>query len=305
MLTTTHPILQHTLNYMSTKNVTAAELARTTSISPAAISLVLAGKYTGDTDEVLRRLATATSYQTQEWPLLQVPNFKTIQKMCQDAQQNSRMFGIYGETGFGKTTALKYYHSQNPNTYYILSNVLWKQKDFLKAIQKALGSDHIGTIVEMAEDIIQRLLSKRNPLLIIDDIGKIKEHPKCFYLLQLIYDRTEGRCGIITCGTRAYPVYIDKMANKDSMGFRELRRRVSYWESLQSKVDRKFIESICKQFGITLPSAIDLVHKSTANYGDVKELITNYTRYQEVKGPVPEDEQQIVISSLSFRRLAL
>lgn len=300
-----HPILQHTFKFMKTKGVTAAELARTTSISQAAMSQLLKGQYPGKTDEMLRRLSTATSYRSSDWKILQTPNFRTIQKMCKDAQDDSRMFGIYGETGFGKTVALTYYHSQSPNSYYILSNVLWKQKDFLRAIQRALGSDHYGTIVEMAEDIIDRLLSKDKPLIIIDDIGKIKEHPKCFYLLQLIYDRTEGRCGIITCGTKAFPVFIEKMANKDSMGFRELRRRVSFWQSLSDKVERKFIDAICKEYGITLPAAIDFVAKATSNYGDVKELITNYLRYEEIKGKVSEDEQQIVLSSLSFRRLSL
>lgn len=298
-------IINHTKTYMQTQGLSASDMARMIGTSPATMSQLLANKYPGKADEMFRKLAAVTNYQESNWPLVATPNFRTVHKLCKDAQEQCRMMALYAETGMGKTTPLKQYAACTPNTIYILCNVLWKQKDFLKAIQKSLGSDNEGTIVERAEDIITRLLIRQNPLLIIDDIGKLKEHPKCFYLLQLIYDRTEGACGIVLSGTKAFPTFIQKQAAKDNMGFRELRRRISYWQPLRDRVEAKFIATICQQFNITQASAIQYIERNCSNYGDVKELITNYKRYCQLHGEPTEDEQQSIISSLSFSHLSI
>ncbi|MCO5253602.1 MAG: AAA family ATPase [Bacteroidetes bacterium] len=301
----THPILLHAKEVMQAKGLTPADLARTTGISQSAISQLFADKYPGKTDEMLRKIADATGYSTSDWRLLSTPNLRTIERLFEDARQNSRMMAIYGETGMGKSSALTWLNSKTQNSYYVLADVLMKQKDLLRAIQRSLGSDHEGTIVERANDIVTRLLAKHKPTLIIDDIGKLREHPKCFYLLQLIFDRTEGRCAIILAGTKAFPSFIQKQAARDCMGFRELKRRISYWQPLKERVELSFVKAVCEQQGITLPSAIDYIAKTCTNYGDVRELITNYNRYAEIHGKVAEDEQQQVLSSLKFGNLSL
>jgi transcriptional regulator with XRE-family HTH domain len=301
----TNPILLHAKDVMKAKGISPAELARITGISPATISQLFSGKYPGNNEEMLRKIAAATNYRTNEWKLLSTTNLRTIENLFEDARLGSRMLALHGETGMGKTAALTWLCSKTPNSYYILANVLMKQKDFVKAIQKAIGSDMEGTIVQRMEDVIEKLLQKQNPVLVIDDIGKLKEHSKCFYLLQLLFDRTEGRLGLVLAGTKAFPVFIQRQAGKDNMGFRELKRRVTYWQPLKDRVERKFITTMAELNAITQPSAIDYMAKVCNNYGDVKELITNYKRYIEIHGAVAADEQQQVISSLTFGSLSV
>jgi len=53
----TNPILLHAKDVMKAKGISPAELARITGISPATISQLFSGKYPGNNEEMLRKIA--------------------------------------------------------------------------------------------------------------------------------------------------------------------------------------------------------------------------------------------------------
>jgi plasmid maintenance system antidote protein VapI len=295
-------IINEAKAYLERKNMSQAELAEKLGYTPAVLTQIFKKEYAGDTDQVLRKLSKEIGYTPDKWEILNTFNFQAGQNMCLDAQEGQRMMACYGDTGSGKTSTLQAYARKTVNSYYVLADVLMKPKDLLVTIQKAIGVDEAGTLSERLDSIVRKLESKNYPLLIIDDCGKLEEHSKCFGIIQLLFDRLENRCGIILAGTKRFAVYFNKMASKDVLGFRELKRRISYWQPFKDGVEKRFIAAVCTRQNITQQTAIDYISLHCTNYGDVAELIRNYNRYKTSK-TVDENEQLQVLSSLKFSKL--
>lgn len=298
----TQAIIKETRAFLERKQMSQSELAEKIGYSPAVLSQIFKGEYNGDADQVLRKLAKHIGHNDHQWKILSTFNLQAIKNLCLDAQEGQRMVATYGETGCGKTTAFEHYYRVSANCYYVLADVLMKPKDLIIAIQRAIGDDNGGTLSERLDSIVRKIETKQFPLLKIDDCGKLEAHPKCFGIIQLIYDRLQGRLGIVLSGTKRFAVYFNKMAEKDVMGFRELKRRISYWQPLRDGVESKFIETVCQDHGITQKTAITHIMKTCNNYGDVHELIRNFNRYKLNK-TVEADEQLQVISDLKFNKL--
>lgn len=295
-------IINETKALMERKKISQNDLGTQIGYSGAVISQILKDEYPGDAEQVLRKLANYLGITSYKWDTLSTKNYTAVTNVCLDAQENQRMMALYGNTGSGKSTALQNYARKTANCYYVLANVLMKPKDLLSAILKAIGSDEGGTLAERLDFIVHKLESKNFPLLIIDDCGKLENHNKCFGVIQLLYDRLLNRCGIVLAGTRRFAVYVDKMSSKDVLGFRELKRRISYWQPMQDGVEKKFVQTVCERQNITQKEAIDYLAQHCTNYGDVAELVRNFNKYRENK-QVQEDEQSQVLSQLRFNKL--
>lgn len=273
-----HPIIEQARLFMDRKGLNQTDLAQKSGYSPAVISQIMKGEYKGDTELVYRKIAAVISYNNGQLPILKTANYDSTWEICNDAQEEGKMMVNFGPTGSGKTTALNAYYNQTNNCYMILANIFMKPKDMLLAIGSQLNIELSGNCNDMVEAIVDRFTSLQYPLLIIEDAGKLADHPKCFGVIQLLFDKMIGRCGIVLSGTEYLHKYIIKMAGKDAMGFREFKRRITYWNRLKEGVEMKFIKKVCERIGITDESAMDYVAKNTSNYGDVSELLRTYTR---------------------------
>lgn len=257
-------------------DINQSDLGKTIGYGPAAISQVLSGTYAGDDSRILLLLAKTVGFEIgQKWVIRRTDNFNAVQNICNEAQEEHRMMAICGNTGLGKSTAFEYYRRHTGNSFYVLSDVLMKPKDMLRAIMKSMGIEMEGSMSEMLNRIIDRGLEIENLLLIIDDAGKLMEHPKCYFIIQLIYDRWEGHAGIVLAGMPVFREFLKKMVLKGKNGFPELVRRISYWEILKP-MEAAFIAAAAADFGITENSAIKLIAERCTNYGDVKNMLLNY-----------------------------
>jgi DNA transposition AAA+ family ATPase len=275
---TTNHILENAKIFMERKKLNQSDLAQKIGYSPAVISQIFKGEYVGDTDLVLRKIASVINYSNNAIPVLKTSNFDSTWEICNDAQEEGKMMVNFGPTGCGKTTALEAYYNKTNNCYMVLANLFMKPKDMLLAIGAELGIEMSGNLNDMLDAIVDKLVSLQYPLLIIEDAGKLADHPKCFGVIQLLYDKLKGRCGIVLSGTEYLHKYIMKMAAKDALGFRELKRRITYWNKLKEGVEPKFIVTIAEKLLITDKAAQDYILKNTTNYGDVSELLRTYMR---------------------------
>ncbi len=296
-------IIIETKAYLVRKGMSQEALAKKIDYSSTALSQVLSGQYAGNPDPILKKLAHEIGLSSTKWEILSTNNFQSIMNTCTEAQEDSFMMGVYGATGWGKTTTLAHYCSTTRNAYYVLGTMLMKPKDLILAIQKQIGDDEPGTLSERIDSIVEKLSRMQNPLLVIEDMGKLDQHPKCFGIVQLLFDRLKGRCGFVIAGTHRLPTFIRKMADKDVLGFREFARRVSYWQPLVEKLEMKFINAVSAKHEITNKGAIEYIASNCTNYGDVEELIRGYNKYKERHGEISMEMQASVLAELKFNQL--
>lgn len=218
------------------------------------------------------------------WGLRDTYNFRVVKKVCEDARTNSRFMAISGFTGGGKTTAALHYANNTTNAYYLLATAIDTRKTFVRKIQQSLGISEGQGIQQMLLAAITKMQSLSQPVLIIDDAGKLND--SCLRLIQIIYDNTEFSAGIVLMGTEYLKRLIDMKSKNNTMGFRELRRRISYWQPLR-RPSKQVIKTICEDHGITDAPSIKFIADRAEDYGTLRNLIENAVRAAEAAGGEP------------------
>jgi DNA transposition AAA+ family ATPase len=274
-------------------NLSYNKAANQIGVSAALLSNMNSGKWEKISDDKWRIVAAWCGVDAKSWKLRETANLVAIKKLCSDAQNNQRFLAVVDRTGLGKTVSLKWYASNHENAFYMLCTVTMTRKDFLVSLQQALGMEpSVGSIHSRMQSIINELGAKENPLILLDDSGKLSD--SVLRLIQVLYDALEFRCGIVLSGTEHFKNYVFKMASKDKLGFRELKRRIGYWQSLHD-ISRKWLQVVCEDFEVKDPQAVTLVYKMAKDYGSLRELLMNYTR-AEKQGKTEVE----VLSNLSY-----
>lgn len=257
------------------KMMSQAELARRLQAqigygSEATIINIKRGNWDLISAEAMNKLRAF--FRLDGWQIRNTHNFVVITKLCDDSRTNKRMMAVAGYTGAGKTTALRKYATDNADTYYVLCTVVHSKRSLLDSIQRSMGIERGAAIGEMMNAIVDKLNAGNNSLLILDDAGKLSH--TCLRLLQVIYDQTEFSAGIVLAGTEFLKEEIDRNCRRNVMGFRELKRRIAYWQPLR-RPTAAIIAAICKDFNITDPAAVDFIFKNAKDYGTIRNLVLN------------------------------
>ncbi|MBL7973065.1 MAG: ATP-binding protein [Prolixibacteraceae bacterium] len=182
-----------------------------------------------------------------EFKLIRTENFNTVQALCLDAQNRHLMVGLIGYTGAGKTTALKQYYQSTPNVYYVKCKNIMNRKQFFASVLKELGVNVGGTVFDMVNRIIDELNAKENPLLIIDDAGKLS-HTLILDLHDL-RDSTNENLGIILAGCEYFKENLKTAVKRDKQGVPEFYSRIVSWQIL-SKPSKREVSAIFEVNGI-------------------------------------------------------
>jgi DNA transposition AAA+ family ATPase len=257
------------------RNMSQAELARKMKAqigygSDATVINIKQGNWDLISEEAVNKLRSF--FKIDNWKLRNTHNFNAINKLCDDARTNKRFMAIAGYTGAGKTTALRYYSQNNSETYYVLATVLMTKRSFLEAIQRSMGLQAGNSLADLMASIVHKLNGSSMPLLIIDDASKLPH--SVMRLLQVIYDETEYNAGIVLAGTETLKAEIDRQARRGNLGFRELKRRIAYWQPLR-RPTHSIIAAICKDYNITDGNAISYIAENAADYGTIRNLVLN------------------------------
>lgn len=278
-------LLQKLQNYCNRADKSQNKVAKEIGISPATLSAILNHKHELISDEMWRIVAGFFPADTG-WNLVSTNNLEEIVATCQDAQQNSRMMAVAQPTGYGKTTALRYYKAESGavNVFMVTADVLMSQRELLNDILQSMGKHCEGTNSTRMKAICNYFMELDKPLLIIDDAGKLKGN--AFSIIQMLFDKCEGRIGIVLSGTEALRNDLERKMRKGRNGFPEFFRRIGYWLRLQSP-DSNSIADICTANGVQDIECIKYLAKKVSNYGTLREYIRNAAIYsQEHNQPI-------------------
>lgn len=247
-----------------------AQLARMIGVSDATVINIKRGNWDVISDAMMGKIRSY--FRLDGWQVRNTHNFSVINKLCDDARSNKRMLAVAGYTGAGKTTALRHYAQNNPEAYYMLGTVLHTKRSFLESIARSMGITAPFNMADMLAAIVEKLNTGAAPVLIIDDAGKLSH--SCLRLIQVIYDQTEHSAGIVLAGTEFLKEEIERASRRNALGFRELKRRIAYWQPLR-RPTQQIIAAIAKDFGIEDASTIEYIWRNCKDYGTIRNLILN------------------------------
>lgn len=264
---------------MADKQLSQNKAADLIDISPAMLSLILNDEFDKIGERTWRKLANWMNLREESgWRIRETKNLHIIHNLCIDAQENHRTLGLIGYTGAGKTTGLKYYAQRTRDCFYVLCQTGMGRKEFLNSIMRAMGIYEEGSVSFKIQRIVDDLLDRSFPLLILDSAHRVPD--SVFEIIQQLMESLEYKAGIIISGTEHLYSYVAKMSAKNKRGFRELFRRVAYWENMRT-VTGAFIATVASEFNIKSDEAIKFIARKCNDYGTVRELMTAFSRAKQ------------------------
>lgn len=269
-LTLKNDLPKITLTFRELKGISQRELATQTGVSEGTISKIEKGETDGISERLLRKVFNKVG-EDKSSIVFDTRDFKSVAKLCESAAKNHFMIGLLADTGMGKTTAIVNY-SLRKNVFYVAYDKTMKPKQFFVSLLREMGISFEGSIHEMVNRISDELNSLHNPLVIIDEAGKLV-HTMILYL-QVLRDRTIKNCGIVLAGMPYFKNNLIKFSNKEKEGFAEFYRRVNIWHSL-SGLTRGEIEYICKANGLSDEDEIREMQRHK-RFGDLSNALLLY-----------------------------
>lgn len=242
-------------------------------VSSAVLSRIASDDWELIADEMWRKIAAGIGYTSKEWNLVETRDFQIMSSLLQDAQENNLVLAITGAAGTGKSQAIQQYCNANKRVFTLLCNEFWNRKLFMDKLLKTMGGNSSGyTVGEMMDEIIKRLKTMENPLIIMDEADKLSDQVLYFFIT--LYNSLEDSCGIILCATDHLEKRIKKGLRLNKKGYQEI----------YSRIGRKFIElrglgsrdiaMVCQANGITDKQQIkDVIEDSEYDLRRVKRKI--------------------------------
>lgn len=195
-------------------------------------------------------------------------DFVSAFKACDKARRHHFMIGLIADTGMGKTTAISTY-SRQKNVFYVCYDKTMNPRQFFCSLLRELANPFESSLNEMINRAAEELNRLENPLIIIDEAGKLNQ--TMILYLHVLRDKISGNCGIVLAGMPYFKDNMLKMAAKEKEGYAEFLRRINLWHSFVG-LQPKEIEEICTTNGITDPIRVKEL-KRKRRFGDLMNEI--------------------------------
>jgi len=256
-------LIEITEQYMQDKNLTIKEMADRIELSRSTLSRYLSGSYPNPTsiERSLKDYYSAMGMILDTSPSLpkknefyQSADARRITAVCSSCQEFIGLGIIVGNSGYGKTHALKYY-ARLPKVAYIECDDTMASRDLVEAIERMLGIHQTyGTIWRRVNGI--RTFLNQNPgyLIIIDEADKLltKYTQKKMEILRGIVD--QSRVGMVIAGEPRLEAliksYLPRLAN-----------RVDFYYDLRG-LDKQEVEQYLAAFPLADEALGELVHRA-------------------------------------------
>lgn len=215
---------------------------------------------------MLYKIVNSLKVDTNAYKLVNTSNLMAVTEVCKAAKANHHMYGLVGCTGSGKTTALKRFYKANKNVSYVECKHTMNCKQLLKE----LGINYVGTVYDMVTRIEEEFNSLENPLLIIDEAGKLSHN----LILDLhdLRNSTMNSLGLVLAGCEYFKDNLENGVRKDKQGIPEFYSRIITWQILgtPSKVE---VHAIMNANNVDI-NTVD--KKRFNNFREVYNVVSEY-----------------------------
>ena len=200
------------------------------------------------------------------WRTAKTQSFLKVQNLCAHAQLVSIPRAISFEAGSGKTFSVKSYCNTHKNAFYVCAYGDMGKRQLLQHICKALGIQQSYRMVEMLEDIIDKINGLKNPLLVIDEADELND--KAMRVFKDIYNRC--KTGFVLVGGLYLKKRILKGVRNQKQSMQEIYSRLGgkFHELSDNQLDS--IAAICQVNGITNKKTIEQIYRTSK--GDLRRV---------------------------------
>jgi len=275
-------------SYIAKENTNQSKVAKEIGVSKTAISLFLKGTYTGNNDELAQKVkqyihmgAARKAIIKEPEICLTVNNTKNILSRTKIAHMHNDILLIYGASGCGKTTALKYYAQQNNGVIFVEADVtISSPRSILFLILSAMDEDTKGTTAVMMQRLIRKL-TDTNRLIIIDEAQHLTT--KAFDAVRAINDK--ARIGIVYAGN---PEILRRMYGRQEEELDQLYSRIGYKCALKNNYTKEDISGIYSDFRFN-DECLKYLHKASKRRGGLRIMVRQCRTAQNLANAHGED----------------
>lgn len=252
------------------KKLSNVKIANKVGVSNAIITFICNNQMDNVSEEMLLKIINGLKPKTA-FSIVRTSNYSTVHGICADTAQSHKLTAIIGYTGAGKTTALYDYYRANREVFYVECKNSMNRKQFFYKVLTEMGISFMGTVYEMINRVADELNSRINPLLIIDEAGKLSNN----IVLDLhdLRNSTISNAGIVLAGCEYFQKNMLKAVDKDKIGYPEFYSRVVNWHTL-NRPTKAEITAICQNNGVTDNATISDFLR-LPNYRQLYNAITN------------------------------
>lgn len=218
-------------------------------VSSATISQMINSNWELIADDMWRNVANQIGYSKKEWVGVQTRDSEFLNHLLSDSQTDSLVFAIVGNSGTGKTFALRQYSENNKNAFLLQCNEYWNRKMFMQELLSAMGKDYSGyTVGEMMSEVTRSLKAMEKPIVIMDEADKLSDQVLYFFIT--LYNLLEDCCGLILCATNHLEKRINKGVTLNKKGYNEIKSRIGRRCIPLEGLSKNDIKAICIANGI-------------------------------------------------------
>lgn len=254
------------------KSISQNRLSTVLDVSESTLSNIQNNKVNSLSKAILYKIWNGLN--NNDWTILKTHNLQDIFRACKEAKQLNRIVGLVGFTGAGKTIGLQQYYKKNDNTFLVTAHKSMRSKQFFKSILKSIGISFDGSVYGMITRIADEMNALENPLLMIDEVGKLS--PTVMMYLHDLRNYTENSLGIVLCGVDYFKENLKKWTEREKEGMAEFNGRISKWYHL-TRPSKEEIKAVAINNGIGEEEPVlNELMSLASDYRYLKTHIENY-----------------------------
>lgn len=243
-------------------------------VSSATISQMLNHKWDLIAEEMWRKVQAALRIDFG-WNTAETKNFKMLNNLLINAQNQSISVAIAHNAGAGKSHAYKHYERATSNVVYLECKTFWTRKNYMRNLCIACGMDDKGSIDELVERFVSYLQGLDRPFVIIDQLDKLND--SALDLFMDFYNDLDGYCGFLVSGVPALKKRILRGCQRDRSGYKEFYSRIGKTFIYLDDITLNDVVLICKENGIYDDEFAD--HAFNICDGDLRKIRREVDKY--------------------------
>lgn len=200
-----------------------------------------------------------------------------------DAKRHQEVHAIAHHAGGAKSFSSRRFAATNPNVMYVQCSEYFNNRTFLSKILQSMGMDRSGTQSDMIERIVDAVMEMDEPLLILDEVDKLKD--KVLYFFITLYNELENYCGIVIMATNHMEKQVKKGVTLNKLGYNEIFSRIGrkfLGLKLTPEDECEDMVKLCEGYGIkNKTTQAKIIKQSEFDYRRTVKLIRVELRKRE------------------------